>query len=1174
MYQAENTVTVASVAEAQTLIATPSEQASAVSQTESDLNFIDTGGGGHFNSTATPDTAFPGMTIGETSESNYVLDASGNIVITNPGYYTFGVNSNDGYTLTVKGANFTSSTNTTLRSGSVVSCDKLQAATDSFATTYLAAGSYPVDLVYFQAADQGELEFFDAAGGPYTSFVAASFALVAAAGGLQVMSNGGSGTPLSAVTQTNVQTAVNSRDRVGRSDVALHADGLHPDAATLASLTSLTLRMQYTSGFVAYLNGVEVASSNAPALPAWNSQATEYGSSVVQGTTYEDWDLTPYISDLSSSGNNVLAIQTLMASPTDPNFFVMPELSAMAITTAGQQFFLPPTPGGFNTPDTWQANVSYSQTDGLESSSFPLSLSTVVPGATIRYTTDSSTPDTKQIYAPITYSGTTATVTCPNNGFTVGQEVQISGASPSLYDGTFLISGVNPGANTFTYNLSSSPAGGLDGTNLSGQIGTLTYNGVTTATATCESGSTDLDGFYVGQSVQIAGATPSAYDGVFNITGVSTDSNNGTTSFSYTMSSSPGANGSGSLMMAYGVSQTGTMTAALVPVPGASEAVSGISYSGTLATVTCMNHGFYTGQQVQISGATPATYDGFFNITVLGPNIFTYTLPSSPGANASGTIAAALIPVGTNGLKSITGISSSGTTATVTCVSGLPYNFYNGQEVQILGASPWQYDGIFPISGFITGGTTFTYTMSSSPGVAASGGAMTAAAVSTWTYTSPITISTTTDVRAVGVWGGEAGTVATESYVFPAAVVNQPASPNGFPSSWGSQTAAYAMNPVITQTQTTAQWVTDLESLPTISIVTDVPNMWDTSTSQTTNTGIYSNNANLIKTGGVSMETPASFEYFNASGSIDVQANVGLTMEGANGREPQYEKHNFKVDLSSDYGPSTLNYPLFPGDPVTSFKDFTLKAGYNDTWSDSGSGTPPGDGAQYMRDAFSSLSQLAMGQLSWDVQYVLLYVDGLFWGVYYMLERPDANFAASHLGGTAAQWEANNAGHAISGSGNGLPLWTQLINFPSSSGLGNNTVAYFEAVQGNNASGTPSTTYTDLLDMTNYIDYLLMNFYVGNVDWPWHNFYAAIDSADPTGFKFFDWDTEWILGFYNTSWGRHQHPHSKRCHRRHPQLRHQHHERGLAVSCAFIPTPSSTWPLPTRSGRCSLTTAR
>src|ERR1041384_5935817 len=44
---------------------------------------------------------------------------------------------------------------------------------------------------------------------------------------------------------------------------------------------------------------------------------------------------------------------------------------------------------------------------------------------------------------------------------------------------------------------------------------------------------------------------------------------------------------------------------------------------------------------------------------------------------------------------------------------------------------------------------------------------------------------------------------------------------------------------------------------------------------------------------------------------------------------------------------------------------------------------------------------------------------------------------------------------------------------------------------------------------------MLMNFYIGNTDWPWHNFYAAIDTATPTGFKFFSWDAEMSLGLIN-----------------------------------------------------------
>ena len=39
------------------------------------------------------------------------------------------------------------------------------------------------------------------------------------------------------------------------------------------SITSLALEIDYDDGFVAYLNGQEVVSRNAPAIPTWNSSA-------------------------------------------------------------------------------------------------------------------------------------------------------------------------------------------------------------------------------------------------------------------------------------------------------------------------------------------------------------------------------------------------------------------------------------------------------------------------------------------------------------------------------------------------------------------------------------------------------------------------------------------------------------------------------------------------------------------------------------------------------------------------------------------------------------------------------------------------------------------------------------------------------------------------------------
>lgn len=56
----------------------------------------------------------------------------------------------------------------------------------------------------------------------------------------------------------------------------------------------------------------------------------------------------------------------------------------------------------------------------------------------------------------------------------------------------------------------------------------------------------------------------------------------------------------------------------------------------TVLVVTSGAHGFATGDQVEVTGASPAGYNGIFTITVIDTTHFTYTLTSDPGA-ISGT---------------------------------------------------------------------------------------------------------------------------------------------------------------------------------------------------------------------------------------------------------------------------------------------------------------------------------------------------------------------------------------------------------------------------------------------------------------------------------------------------------------------------------------------------------
>jgi autotransporter-associated beta strand protein len=111
------------------------------------------------------------------------------------------------------------------------------------------------------------------------------------------------------------------------------------------SYATLKLRMKYDDGFVAYLNGTEIARRNAPTSLSYNSSATTTHPDA-QAATFEDIDVTSFIGALVP-GTNVLAIRGLNLIASDGDFLIDPELDAT--TNAGNlQYMTTPTPRAAN----------------------------------------------------------------------------------------------------------------------------------------------------------------------------------------------------------------------------------------------------------------------------------------------------------------------------------------------------------------------------------------------------------------------------------------------------------------------------------------------------------------------------------------------------------------------------------------------------------------------------------------------------------------------------------------------------------------------------------------------------------------------------------------------------------------------------------------------------------
>ncbi|MDP6523840.1 MAG: lamin tail domain-containing protein [Kiritimatiellia bacterium] len=364
-------------------------------------------------------------------------------------------------------------------------------------------------------------------------------------------------------------------------------------------------------------------------------------------------------------------------------------------------------------------------------------------------------------------------------------------------------------------------------------------------------------------------------------------------------------------------------------------------------------------------------------------------------------------------------------------------------------------------------------------------------------YSGPVTVSNTTCLRALAFLPGWRSTdLDTHTYIFLDQVIVQPVAPAGFPTDWKGTTADYQMDPDITTSPAYSnQLLAALSSLPSISIVTEMDNLFDSST------GIYANPSNK----GEAWERPSSAEWIYPDGSGDLQINCGLRIQGGWFRPlSRSRKNSFRLLFKQVYGASKLKHDVFPDDvtDVESFDTLVLRANANDGYSWSSAG----DNVTFIRDEWGRHTQVEMGHPGSHGTFVHLYVNGLYWGLYNPAERPNNAFAASYCGGDKDEWDSLNHDGSPGVNNGSITAWNAMISKCQDAASDND--AYME-LQARNPDGTRDPDGTDHLDVINHIDYLLINHWGGNWDWPWKNYWMGRDtSPDSTGFKFFNWDTE------------------------------------------------------------------
>ncbi|MHC4535622.1 MAG: lamin tail domain-containing protein [Planctomycetota bacterium] len=359
-------------------------------------------------------------------------------------------------------------------------------------------------------------------------------------------------------------------------------------------------------------------------------------------------------------------------------------------------------------------------------------------------------------------------------------------------------------------------------------------------------------------------------------------------------------------------------------------------------------------------------------------------------------------------------------------------------------------------------------------------------------YNAPIPIYSTTCLRAVAVKPGwKSSNVDCHTYIILHDVIRQTqqeALLAGYPSEWwGGYPADYGMDPEVYNDPDYSDLMDDaLLSIPTVSLVTNQDNLFSHE-NDPEHGGIYIYTGHSI-TGGRGWERPVSAEFFTNEGLKEFQVNCGLRIQGGENRRPnKCPKHSFSLRFRNEYGPNKLNFKLFDDWPVNSFNTIQFRGVFNNAWTH----WSPAQRArtqyirdQWMRDCLSDMDYQDAGQGF----FVHLYLNGIYWGVYNLQERPVASHYAAYNGGDEENIDAINGGRATDGT---TGAWNQMKNVVASRN--------WEEI-------------CKLLNIDNFIDWTLANLAVSNRDLKNNgNWRAAGGGTQRRPWHFYSWDAEHII---------------------------------------------------------------
>lgn len=298
--------------------------------------------------------------------------------------------------------------------------------------------------------------------------------------------------------------------------------------------------------------------------------------------------------------------------------------------------------------------------------------------------------------------------------------------------------------------------------------------------------------------------------------------------------------------------------------------------------------------------------------------------------------------------------------------------------------------------------------------------------------------------------------------------------------------------PVLTHTYFVGADAAGGANLPVFSIAVDEDDFWDYERGIYVPGKVYDDlfdptlpsyrrQANYNQRGDA-WERPASVEMFEADGSEAIRQNIGLRING--GATRAWPRKSLRLYARSDYGTSTFEHAFFPGSPITSFKRVLLRNSGNDFHK------------TLFRDAMMQSLVGGTGLATQASRAAVVFVNGEYWGLYYLTERMDQYYLASHYGvdpdavdllSGDAEVDQGDATHYLA-----------MRSFVTSHDL--SVAANYDYV-------------TTQMDVDDFITYFAAEIYFRNHDWPQNNIDYWRPRTPDGRWRWLLYDTDFGFGY-------------------------------------------------------------